>query len=413
MTATSAMLTRFLRYIALDTRANGAAAAAPSSPGQMELARLLADELRGIGVADVRVDEHAYLTARLPGNGAAAEAPTIGLIAHLDTATEYPGGCANPRIVTGYDGTPITLSGITLDPAVFPELSGKQGKTLVITDGTTLLGGDDKAGIAVIMTVLDELTADPARPRPPIAVAFTPDEEIGHGAALLDIPSFGADFAYTVDGDGVGTIEYENFNAAAATVRIHGRSIHPGDAKGRMVNAILLGKAFLDGLPADERPETTEGRQGFYHVDSFSGTVAEARIDLLVRDHDGSAFAAKKKFLEKLAARLNAGIGGEPRIAVEIRDQYRNMVERIRPHMHIVGTAKRAMRALGVEPVEHPIRGGTDGAQLSWRGLPCPNLFDGSYNMHGPFEYVVVEEMRLAVDTIHGILAAYAEGKKD
>lgn len=406
------LLDRFLRYAAVDTQSRDGVASTPSSPGQSVLAAMLAEELTALDVQQAAVTANSYCIGYLPGRGARENAPTIGLIAHLDTALEASGENIKPRVVPRYDGGPIPLgNSLTLDPAMFPALAGKKGKTLVVTDGTTLLGADDKAGVAIIMTVLEELKNRPDLPHPPLAVAFTPDEEIGHGAALLDLGKFGADFAYTVDGGGVGVIEYENFNAAYATVKIRGLAIHPGDAKDKMVNAVLLGQALLDELPEDERPENTELRQGFFHVDSFSGDVATARIDMLVRDHDERSFAAKKAFLVAVTERLNkrwpVPEGQEPRFVLVLDDQYKNMLEKIRPCMYIVNDAKAAMLDLGLEPVDNPIRGGTDGARLSWRGLPCPNLFDGSYNVHGPYEFAVVEEMRLAVDVILGIVGKY------
>ncbi len=399
---------RFFRYVTIDTRADESAKTTPSSPGQRELALLLADEIRALGFANVAVDDHAYLVAHVPGRGAMAGAPRIGLLAHLDTAIEYPGGPVRPRRIQ-YTGGIVPLgNGSGLDPAVFPVLVDKIGKTLLITDGSTLLGGDDKAGIAVIMTVLAELAAHPDRAHPPLSIAFTPDEEIGHGASLLDIDAFGADFAFTVDGGGLGTIEFENFNAASATVTIRGRSIHPGEAKGKMINAILLGQLFLDALPADERPDCTEQREGFYHVDTFNGTVESARITLLVRNHEANLFEKQKARLQCIIDDINrqfpAASGETPRVELAVTDQYRNMVEKIQPHMHIVQTAEQAMRDLGIQPIVNPIRGGTDGARLSWRGLPCPNLFFGGYNMHGPFEFVVEEEMQAAVRVILAIL---------
>ncbi len=410
------LVERFFRYVEIDTQADPGATTTPSSPGQRRLAELLRDELAALGLA-ARVDDHAYVTAHLPARNAPTGAPTIGVIAHLDTSPDASGTGVKPRLVPDYDGGAVDLGGtLKLDPALFPVLSGKVGKTLAVADGTTLLGADNKAGIAIIMTVLEHLQSHPEQAHPGLAVAFTPDEEIGHGAALLDIPAFGADFAYTVDGGAVGEIEYENFNAAKAELVIHGLSIHPGDAKDRMVNAVLLGQAFLDELPAAERPDSTEGRQGFYHVDSFAGDVSAARLSLLIRDHDADAFQAKKDFLAAAVASLNARWpapnGDRPRFVLTVTDQYRNMVEKVRPRMDIVDSAKAAMLALGVTPVDTPIRGGTDGAQLSWRGLPCPNLFTGSYNMHGPYEFAVVEEMDLAVKTIVGILDRYAATKK-
>jgi len=411
-TDNKSLLERFLRYVKIDSQSREDQNQTPSSEGQVALAKVLAGELEGLGLQEIRVDEHAYVTAKLSGRGAAGGTPTIGLIAHLDTALESSGAGVQPRVVEKYDGGAIELgNSLRLDTATFPVLGEKKGKSLIVTDGSTLLGADDKAGIAVIMTVLEGLRSNPDVPHPPLAIAFTPDEEIGHGAALLDLTTFGADFAYTVDGGGLATIEYENFNAAKAVIDIRGLAIHPGDAKDRMVNAILLGQSFLEALPVDERPESTELRQGFYHVDSFSGDVAEARLSLLIRDHDDESFQTRKDFLRDLIDRLNAdwpvATGEVPRFILTITDQYRNMLEKILPCMDIVENAKAAMRDLGLEPVDNPIRGGTDGARLSWSGLPCPNLFDGSYNMHGPYEFAVVEEMRLAVDTILGILARY------
>ncbi len=403
---------RFFRYVKINTRADESAITTPSSPGQRELALMLADEIQALGIPDVTVDDRAYLVAHVPGRGALAGAPRIGLLAHLDTATEYPGGPVQPRRIQ-YNGGIVPLgNGSGLDPEVFPILLKKIGKTLLITDGTTLLGGDDKAGIAVIMTVLAELAAHPDQVHPPLSIAFTPDEEIGHGASLLDIDAFGADFAFTVDGGGLGTIEFENFNAASATVTIRGRSIHPGEAKGKMVNAILLGQLFLDALPADERPDCTEQREGFFHVDTFNGTVESALITLLIRNHDADRFEQQKALLQHIVDDINRqfppACGETPRVELGLTDQYRNMVEKIKPHMHIVETAEQAMRDLGIQPIVNPIRGGTDGARLSWRGLPCPNLFFGGYNMHGPFEFVVEEEMQVAVKVILGILHRYA-----
>lgn len=408
------LLERFLRYVAVDTQSRYGAPAVPSTPGQMVLAKLLADELAALGLKDAAVDDHAYVTARLPGRNCPPGAPTIGLIAHIDTALESSGANVKARVVENYDGGAVPLgNSLNLDPAAFSVLTKMKGKTLIVTDGSTLLGADNKAGIAIIMTVLEELRANPDLAHPPLAIAFTPDEEIGHGASLLDIEKFGADFAYTIDGGGAGTIEYENFNADAATVVMRGLAIHPGQAKGKMVNAILLGQAFLDGLPENERPATTEGREGFFHVDSFTGGVESAELTLTIRDHDAERFEARKQFLADLTARLNArwpvADGEPPRFTLTIREQYRNMIEKMRPCMDVVDNAKAAMKTLGMDPTDSPIRGGTDGAQLSWRGLPCPNLFTGGYNAHGPYEFAVLEEMRLGVDTVHGILARYVK----
>lgn len=409
----ASLLERFLRYVKIDSQSKDGRDCTPSSDGQRVLAELLAEEMRALGLKEVSVDRHAYVIARLPGRNVAADAPCIGLIAHLDTALESSGAGVNPNVIENYDGGPIELGNdLHLSPSTFPVLMEKVGKTLVTTDGRTLLGADDKAGIAIIMTVLEELLNHPDMAYPSIAVAFTPDEEIGHGAELLDLDVFGADFAYTIDGGGLGTIEYENFNAAKAVVEIRGLAIHPGEAKDRMVNAVLLGQSFLEALPTNERPETTELRQGFYHVDSFEADVVAAHLSLLVRDHDAASFQARKNFLQELIERLNirwaVPDGETPRFTLTITDQYRNMLEMILPCINIVENAKAAMRQLGLEPTENPIRGGTDGARLSWRGLPCPNLFDGGYNMHSPYEFAVVEEMRLAVDTILDVLTHYS-----
>lgn len=403
------LLHRFLRYASVDTKANPDAGVVPSSPGQHELARLLAEELRALGLrADV--DEHAYVVATLPARNAHAKAPCIGLLAHLDTACEASGH-VRPRVIEQYDGGDIELKpGMTLGPEMFPSLRDQHGKTLIVTDGDSLLGADDKAGIAVIMTVLAALRDDPSLPHPAISVAFVPDEEIGHGAALLDLDAFGADFAYTLDGSGLGTIEFENFNAASAAIDIRGLAIHPGHAKGHMLNAVLLGQEFLNALPEHERPAVTEGREGFYHVTGFTGEVGEARIDMIIRDHDASRFEQRKAYIRECVEHLNRRYPSSegPRFTLDIREQYRNMLECIEPHRHSVDAAMEAMRSCGIEPRIRAIRGGTDGAQLSWRGLPTPNLFAGDYNGHGPFEYVALEDMEASAKVVLGILHAYA-----
>ena len=403
------LLHRFLRYVSVDTKANPDAGLVPSSPGQLELARLLTEELRALGL-QAHADEHAYVVATLPARNAHPKAPCIGLLAHLDTACEAS-GCVRPRVIERYDGGAIELKpGMALSPDMFPSLREQHGKTLIVTDGDSLLGADDKAGIAVIMTVLAALRDDPSLAHPAVSVAFVPDEEIGHGAELLDLDAFGADFAYTLDGSGLGTIEFENFNAAAATVRIRGLAIHPGHAKGHMLNAVLLGQEFLDGLPEHERPATTEGREGFYHVTGFSGEVGEACIEMIIRDHDAGRFEERKGYIRELVERLNRRYPTPegPRFMLDIREQYRNMLECIEAHRHSVDTAMKAMRLCGIEPRTRAIRGGTDGAQLSWRGLPTPNLFAGDYNGHGPFEYVALEDMEASVKVVLGILSAYA-----
>lgn len=404
------LLERFLRYVAYDTQANPAAGHVPSSPGQMALARQLATELEALGLAGVTVSEQAYVTAALPARNA-PHAPTIGLLAHLDTACEASGAHVRPQVIDNYDGGDITLApGMPLSPERFASLREKKGKTLIVTRGDTLLGADDKAGIAIIMSLMARLRDQPDIPHGPLRIAFVPDEEIGHGAALLDLAAFGADFAYTVDGSGHGTIEYENFNAAGAELTIRGLSIHPGHATHTMVNAVLLGQEFLNGLPKDETPARTANRQGFYHVTGFQGEVGTARVSLIIRDHDATRFAARKDFLRAWTQTLNARHPAEdgPRFTLVITDQYRNMLEKIEPHRHIVDTAVAAIRACGMEPQIRAIRGGTDGAQLSWRGLPTPNLFCGDGNAHGPYEYVALEDMNDAVNTLEHIVRHYA-----
>lgn len=405
----STVLDRFLRYARYNTTACAEANIVPSSAGQHDLAALLGKELQELGLERVRVTKNAYVLATLPGNTPSSSAvPSIGLLAHLDTACEASGDNVKPRVVP-FDGTPIPLgAGLTLSIDQFPDMANDVGKTLVVTDGTTLLGADDKAGIAEIMTALHYFVQHPEILHGPIQVAFVPDEEIGHGAALLDIADFGADFAYTVDGTGLGTIEYENFNAALATVHITGVSVHPGHSKDLMVNAVLVAQDLLNFLPPNETPACTDGRQGFFHVMEMIGGVGEMTLLVLIRDHDRQAFAQRKTrftaFTEEVRARHPSAT-----LTLFITDQYANMLEKVAPHMHIVENAKKAIAACGLTPCVRPIRGGTDGAQLSWRGLPAPNLFCGDHNAHGPYEYVAVEDMNKATDVLVRLLQSYAE----
>ena len=405
------LLERFLRYVRIDTRADESGETTPSSPGQWTLARLLADELTALGLHDVRISEHAYVTARLEATPGAI-GPTMAFLAHLDTACEAP-GAARPRVIEGYDGGDITLgTELLLSPRQFPDLARQVGKTLIVAGGDTLLGADDKAGIAVIMTALERLRQG-ATPHGPVLVAFVPDEEIGHGAALLDLDTFGAEFAYTVDGTGLGTLEWETFNAARAEIRIEGVSIHPGYAKDRMINAILVAQAIMDALPADETPATTSDRQGYFHVLHCSGEVDAARLSILIRDHDAQTFAARKIRLQAIVDDCNRRWilpDGRPAVTLELRDQYRNMGEYLVSTPHIVDTALRALRDCGLEPQISPVRGGTDGARLSARGLPCPNLFCGGQNCHGPYEYAVLEDMEQAVSVLLRLVELYAHG---
>lgn len=406
----TSVLERFLRYARIDTASDAAATTIPSSRKQLDLARLLVDELSELGLCKVRLDEHGFVTAVLPGSLPDGSAPVIGLIAHMDTSPDFPGSGVKPQIIVNYDGGDIPLPGAadtTLSPMEFPELLDYKGQTLITTDGTTLLGADDKAGIAEIMAALEELVKHPERPHGEIRVAFTPDEETGQGAALFDVKKFGADFAFTLDGGAIGEISYENFNAAAATVRIKGRSVHPGSAKNRMVNALQVAVEFHNSLPADERPEVTEGYEGFFHLTAFNGTVEEALINYILRDHDRPSYDQRKQLLASLAAGLDRKYGPGT-VEIELRDQYFNMKERILPVMHIIDTAAQAMRELGIEPRLEPVRGGTDGAQFSFRGLPTPNLFTGGHNFHGRFEFIPLESMEKAVAVIGRIVDLYA-----
>lgn len=409
----STVLERFLRYVRCNTTACAENGTVPSSPGQHDLAAMLADELRALGLERIRVTEHAYVLGTLPGN-TSVKIPSIGLLAHLDTACEASGANVNPRVVL-FTGAPIQLgeafpqgAGLSLSIEQFPDMAADVGKTLVVTDGTTLLGADDKAGIAEIMAALEYFVLHPDVPHGPIQVAFVPDEEIGHGAALLDIADFGADVAYTLDGTGLGTIEYENFNAALATVRIVGVSVHPGHSKDLMVNAVLVAQALLTCLPPAETPANTEGRQGFFHVMDMSGGVGEMTMHILIRDHDKATFDQRKvrltAFVDEVRARHPGAL-----LELSITDQYANMLEKVSPHMHIVDNAVAAMKRCGLEPCIKPIRGGTDGAQLSWRGLPTPNLFCGDHNAHGPYEYVAVEDMEKSVEVLVSLLSNATE----
>lgn len=366
----------------------------PSTPGQTELARLLAGELKDMG-AQAELDEDSGIVyASIPSN-VEGNVPVIGWVAHVDTAPGVSGSGVTPRIIRSYDGGDIQLNpeqGIVLSPAVFPELADYLGQDLVVTDGTTLLGADDKAGVAEIMDMAASFLLNPERPHGEIRIAFTPDEEIGRGTDAFDVARFGADFAYTVDGGALGEIEYENFNAASTVVTVQGSSIHPGSAKGRMLNACLVLMEFQGMLPAFQNPAFTEGYEGFYHLDSLRGDVEQAVAEYLVRDHDRAAFERKKEFMQECAALLNRKYG-EGTIKVEITDSYYNMKEKILPHMHLVEHARRAMEAVGVRPEIIPVRGGTDGARLSFMGLPCPNLCAGGHNFHGKYEYVPVRSL--------------------
>ena len=390
---------RFIRYTRFDTQSDETSTTTPSTPGQLIFARYLRDELLNEGLSDVELTADGYLYATLPANGC-DEAPVIGFISHCDTSPDASGSNVKARIVTAYDGGDIELRpGMMLSPTTFPELLAHRGEDIIVTDGTTLLGADDKAGIAEIVDAVCYLRDHPEIAHGKVRIAFTPDEEIGRGADGFDVERFGCQWAYTVDGGDLGELEYENFNAASALVSIAGLSVHPGAAKGKMINALRLACEYNAMIPSDETPETTADRQGFYHLTSMAGFVESAILQYIIRDHDRESFEKRKVFLRDCVARLNASYGRQV-AKVKITDQYYNMKQQIDRHPHVVSLARQAMEACGVVPKEQPIRGGTDGAQLSFRGLPCPNLFAGGLNFHGPYEFVSIQTMLKARDVI-------------
>ena len=402
---------RLLQYAKVYTTSDPASGAHPSTARQFDLAHLLVEEMQALGIADAAVDEHCYVYGSLPAAPGCEGLPCLGLIAHMDTSPDASGEDVRPVIHENYDGRDVQLpgSGAVMKVSAFPFLASMKGETLITSDGTTLLGADDKAGIAEILTAVETVIRD-GLPHGRLAIAFTPDEEIGEGADLFDLERFGADFAYTVDGGDVGGIEYENFNAAAATVTIRGLSVHPGSAKDTMINASNLAMEYHLALPRMARPETTEGRQGFYHLCQMYGDVNEAKLGYILRDHDAACLEYKKEMLFQIAAWMN-GRYGEGTVAVEIKDSYRNMIEKIRPHFHLVETARTAIRMAGLEPEELPVRGGTDGATLSWKGLPCPNLGTGGFNFHGVYECTTAERMDKAAEVVGNIIALYAKAR--
>lgn len=391
---------RFLKYVAFDTQSDEASESCPSTQGQRALGAFLVEEMRAIGIVDARMDEHGYVYGSVPGT---AEGPVIGLIAHMDTSPDCSGRDIKPRIVE-YTGGDLVLNeaeNLVMKERDFPSLTRNAGKHLIVTDGSTLLGADDKAGIAEILTAVEELLAE-GGPRVPLRVGFTPDEEIGRGADRFDVAGFGAEFAYTADGGTLGELEYENFNAASATVQVRGVSIHPGSAKGRMVNAMQVAVDFHAMLPAQERPEYTEGYEGFSMLSRMEGGIEAATLHYIIRDHDRFKFEQKKSRFQMIANYLNERHGAGT-VTVTIKDSYYNMKEKILPVMHVVERAKAAMSAAGMNPVAVPIRGGTDGARLSFEGLPCPNLCTGGENYHGRFEYIPVEDMERCVEMLKHI----------
>ncbi|WP_190809369.1 peptidase T [Flagellimonas sp. S3867] len=394
------LLPRFLEYVTVDTQSDPHSQSTPSTEKQWNLAKKLVMELHQIGMQEVSIDEHAYIMATLPSN-LEKHVPVIGFISHFDTTPDFSGKNVKPNIVKDYDGNDIILNkkkNIVLSPDYFDDLLQYKGQTLVTTDGTTLLGADDKAGIAEIITAMEYLVNHPEIKHGKIRIAFTPDEEIGRGAHKFDVEKFGADWAYTIDGSQVGELEFENFNAASAKITIAGKSVHPGYAKGKMVNAIGISNEFLSLLPLREVPEHTTDREGFFHVQKTSGEIEKAEIELIIRDHDMEHFEARKALLQDITNKLSKKYGDC--IELQIEDQYRNMREKVEPVFHIVEIAKEAMESLGIEPIIKPIRGGTDGSQLSFMGLPCPNIFAGGHNFHGKYEYVPVESMEKAVQVI-------------
>lgn len=402
---------RLLRYVTYDTASDGNSPTCPSTEKQKVLGAALVEEMNALGLENARMDENGYVYGTIPGNIPDYKGKVLGFIAHMDVVDDVPTANIRPRIVENYDGGDIVLNpeqNILLSPADYPELLEKKGKDLIVTDGTTLLGADDKAGIAEILTLAEALTADNAFRHGPVQVAFTPDEEIGRGADRFDVQGFGADYAFTMDGGTYGELEYENFNADSMCVTIHGRSIHPGGAKNRMKNALRIGMEFELMLPAAQKPEYTEGYEGFIHLDEMSGTVESATLRYILRDHDENKLAAQRKVSMAAADYLNAKYG-EGTVQVDIRESYRNMALQIAPHQHLVDNAMEAMRRTGVTPRACAIRGGTDGARLSFMGLPCPNLGTGGGNFHGKLEYCCIQEMDQAVECMKNLVEIYSK----
>ena len=407
------LIDRFISYVTVDTESDPTIETTPSTAKQWDLANALVEELKHIGLQDVTIDNNAYIMATLPSN-VPHKVPTIGFISHFDTTPDFTGKDVKPQIIENYDGKDIVLNkaqNIILSPSYFEDLLLYKGQTLITTDGTTLLGADDKAGITEIVSAMEYLVQHPEIKHGKIRVGFTPDEEIGRGAHKFDVEKFGADWAYTMDGSQVGELEYENFNAAGALVSIKGKIVHPGYAKGKMVNSMYIATDYINSLPRLETPEHTKDRQGFFHLYSVTGEVDSTQLQYIIRDHDKEHFEARKEMMLKLADELNSQLG-EPCVSVEIKDQYFNMREKIEPVMHIVDIAQKAMQQAGIKPLIKPIRGGTDGSQLSFKGLPCPNIFAGGHNFHGRFEYVPVESIQKAIEVIINIAQLVGEEKQ-
>ena len=395
------VIERFLKYVTFDTQSDESTGVTPSTPKQMVFAKYLKSELESLGLEEITLDEYGYLFATLPAN-TEKEVPTIGFIAHMDTSPDMSGKDITPRIVENYNGSDIVLNAedrVILSPAQFPELLTHKGEDLIVTNGKTLLGADDKAGIAEIVSAVAYLKEHPEIKHGKIRIGFNPDEEIGEGAHKFDVEKFGCEWAYTMDGGEVGELEYENFNAAAAKIVFKGRNVHPGYAKHKMINSIRIANQFISMLPRHETPEHTEGYEGFYHLVGIQGDVEQTTLSYIIRDHDRSRFESRKREMAHLVRKINAEFG-EDTAVLELRDQYYNMREKIEPVMHIIDAAFAAMEAVGVKPNVKPIRGGTDGAQLSFKGLPCPNIFAGGLNFHGRFEFVPIQNMEKAMKVI-------------
>ena len=406
------IIKRFISYVIVDTESDPESDTTPSTAKQWDLANALVDELKAIGMSDVTIDENAYIMATLPSN-VDHDTPTIGFVSHFDTTPDFTGANVKPQIIENYDGKDIVLNAtenIVLSPDYFDDLLQYKGQTLITTDGTTLLGADDKAGICEIISAMEHLINNPDIKHGTIKVGFTPDEEIGRGAHKFDVDKFGADWAYTMDGSQIGELEYENFNAAGAKVRIKGKIVHPGYAKGKMINSMYIATEFINSLPRMETPEHTDGYEGFFHLYSINGEVEDTVLQYIIRDHDRNHFEARKEVMQKLTDELNSQYGREA-IEIDITDQYFNMKEKVEPVMHIVDIAEEAMKQLNIKPLIKPIRGGTDGSQLSYMGLPCPNIFAGGHNFHGRYEYVPVESMIKATEVICKIAELTAEKK--
>ena len=388
------IIDRFISYVIIDTESDPNSTTTPSTEKQWNLANKLVEELKSIGLEDVTIDKNAYIMATLPSN-VSHDVPTIGFVSHFDTSPDFTAKNVNPQIIENYDGSDIVLNkkeNIILSPDYFEDLLLYKGQTLITTDGTTLLGADDKAGVCEIVSAMEYLIQHPEIKHGTIKVGFTPDEEIGRGAHKFDVKKFGADWAYTMDGSQIGELEYENFNAASAVIKVKGKIVHPGYAKGKMINSMYYASKFIESLPKTETPEQTEGYEGFYHLHSMEGKVEDTVLQYIVRDHDRDKFEARKEYLINLVETLNTKFGSTV-FEVEIKDQYYNMKEMVVPVMHIIDIAEDAMKALNIQPLIKPIRGGTDGSQLSFMGLPCPNIFAGGHNFHGRYEYVPLESI--------------------